>query len=95
MLTADVILLLAFFVITFVLLLSIARDTNIARRAAQETAALLRKLAEAQAPGSTKDVPVTTEEEPRPSRAAPAPAPAPAKAAPAAAAAAKDDDKKE
>lgn len=65
MVTTDVILLLAFFVITLIVMLGMARELNITRRSQQESAALLRRLVESMAPGAAKDVPITTEEEPQ------------------------------
>lgn len=56
----------AIFIIALIVLLQIARDLNISRRALQESAALLRRLAEATKPGVTADVPVTPEDEPKP-----------------------------
>lgn len=84
--TTDVILLIALFVIVFVMLLIISRELNISRRSQQEATAILRRLAESMAPGTTRDVPVTTEDDPQalalPGRASkPPPAPAPEKEA--------------
>lgn len=62
--TTDFILLLALFVIVLLMLLIIARELNISRRSQQEATAILRRLAESMAPGTTRDVPVTPEDDP-------------------------------
>jgi hypothetical protein len=62
--TTDFILLLALFVIVLLMLLIIARELNIMRRSQQEATAILRRLAESMAPGTTRDVPVTPEDDP-------------------------------
>ncbi len=62
--TTDVILLIALFVIVLLMLLIIARELNIMRRSQQEATAILRRLAESMHPGTTRDVPVTPEEDP-------------------------------
>lgn len=62
--TTDVILVIALFVIVLLMLLIIARELNIMRRSQQEASAILRRLAESMAPGTTRDVPVTPEDDP-------------------------------
>jgi len=62
--TTDVILVIALFVIVLLMLLIIARELNIMRRSLQEATAILRLLAESMAPGTTRDVPVTPEDDP-------------------------------
>lgn len=62
--TTDVILLIALFVIVLVMLLIMSRELNIMRRSQQEATAIMRRLAESMHPGTTRDVPVTSEEDP-------------------------------
>ena len=52
------------FVVVLVMLV-IATELNHLRRSQQEATAILRRLAEATAPGTTGDVPVTTGDDPR------------------------------
>lgn len=56
-------LITATLIIMLMVILNQARDLSLLRRTHQENTLLLRRLAEALSPGSTKDVPVTTDEE--------------------------------